>query len=278
VFKIKTGGKTTSIQVNITENDTNEQALNKLKDAINATKTGVTATVETDKETGKKQLVLRSDKTGTDHAFEVEDETGNAMAAAGVIQATRQASNASYSINGGPVKTSQSNIIELEPGKVTATLMETTADDVVIRVQPDADRIVSDVKELVTNYNRMIGQLKAAGGYLSPSIQRSLDNLVNSSAYEQIGIYRNADGTLRLAEDQLLGSLSSRYEMAANTIGGRYGLADRIASAAERYNTVPPSSLLNTKTHQMQQLLLYQSSMQMVMSGQFSGWIVNLLY
>jgi flagellar capping protein FliD len=278
VFNLNVGGKKTKIQVDISENDTNEQALTKIRNAVNAAKTGVTASIETDKDTGKLQLVLRSDKTGTDSAFEVEDEVGGAMAATGVTEVAQQAANASYSVNGGPVKTSQSNTIELEDGKLTATLLAASAEAVNIQVKPDQDKIVSDVKDLVASYNKMIGRLKEAGGYLHPSIQRSLDSLVRSSAYEQIGIHRNADGTLRVSEDQLRSSLDSRFEMTKNLISGKYGLADRLASAAERYNEVPPSSLLNMKTRQVQQLAIYESSMQMVMTGGFSGWFFNMLY
>jgi len=63
--------------------------LNKLKDAVNAVKMGVTASIVTDDKTGNKKLELSSDKTGADQAFEVEDVTGNAMSATGVMNATK---------------------------------------------------------------------------------------------------------------------------------------------------------------------------------------------
>jgi hypothetical protein len=80
-FNITIGGKTTKVSAVISDNDTNAQALTKLRDAVHAAKTGVTAGIVTDDKTGNKKLELSSDKTGADQAFEVEDITGNAMSA-----------------------------------------------------------------------------------------------------------------------------------------------------------------------------------------------------
>jgi flagellar hook-associated protein 2 len=59
---------------------------------------------------------------------------------------------------------------------------------------------------------------------------------------------------------------------------GNYGLADRLSSTAERYNEAPASSLLNSKSRQVQQFAIYESSMQIAMPMQASGWVLNLLY
>lgn len=277
-FNITIGGKTTKVSAIFSDSDTNDQALTKLKDAVNAAKTGVTASIVTDDRTGNKKLELSSDKTGTDQAFEVEDVTGNAMSATGVTNATQLASNASYSVNGGPTQTSQSNSIDLEKGKVTAKLTASSTEAVSIQVKPDNDKVLSQVKDLVSSYNAMYGRLKEAGGTMNSSIRKSMDSLVGSSSYERIGIHRNGDGTLKLDEEQLKRSLNSNFEQTTKAISGNFGLADRLSSAAERYNEVPASSMLNAKTRQLQQFAMYQSSMQMVMPMQASGWVVNMLY
>lgn len=277
-FNITIGGKTTKVSVFIYADDTNDQALTKLKNAINSAKTGVTASIVTDQQSGMKRLELTSDKTGTDNAFQVEDVTGNAMSATGVTNATRQAANASYSVNGGPTRISQSNTVELEQGKVTASLLAVTDEAVSIEVKPDTGRIISQVKDLVASYNEMYKRLRAADGIMSPSVRRSMDSIVGSAVYERIGISRNVDGTLRLDEKQLEKSLDTNFEYTAKLIGGNLGLADRLSAAAERYNSVPASSLLNQKARQVQQFALYQASLQLVMPPQTSGWMFNLLY
>jgi flagellar hook-associated protein 2 len=111
----------------------------------------------------------------------------------------------------------------------------------------------------------------------NPCIKR-IESLVSSSTYERIGIHRKGDGTLKLDEEQLKKSLSSNFEQTTKAISGNYGLAYRLSSAAERYNEVPASSLLNSKARQVQQFAMYQSSMQMAMPTQASGWIVNSFY
>ncbi len=277
-FNITIGGNTTKVSAVISNKDTNDQALTKLKDAVNAAKTGVTASIITDDKTGNKKLELSSYKTGEDQAFEVEDVTGNAMSATGVKNATQLASSASYSVNGGATKTSQSNTIDLEKGKATATLKALAMEAVKIQIKPDEDKVIAQVKDLVSSYNTMHDRLKEAGGVMNSSVRRSMESLVNSSTYERIGIHRNGDGTLKLDEEQLKKSLSSKFEQTTKAISGSYGLADRLSSSAERYNKVPASNLLNSKARQMQQFAMYQSSMQMAMPSQASGWIVNLLY
>lgn len=277
-FNITIGGKTTKVSAVISDIDTNDQALTKLKDAVNAEKTGVTASIVTDDKTGNKKLILSSDKTGADQAFEVEDVTGNAMSATGVKNATQLASNASYSVNGGATQTSQSNTIDLEKGKATATLVAPSMQAVKIQIKPDEDKVIAQVKYLVSSYNTMHDRLKEAHGVMNSSVRKSMESLVSSSTYERIGIHRNGDGTLKLDEEQLKKSLSSNFEQTTKAMSGNYGLADRLSSAAERYNEVPASSLLNSKARQVQQFAMYQSSMQMAMPTQASGWVVNSLY
>jgi len=278
-FNITIGGKTTKVSAAIAAGDTNEQALIKLRDAINKANTGVKASIITDEQSGqKKKLELMSDKTGTDHAFEVEDVTGNAMSATGVTNATEQASNASYSINGADTQTSQSNSIVLEKGKVTATLAAPTTEEVTIEVKPDSDKIISQVKGLVESYNTMYSRLKEAGGVMDPSVRRGLDSVFSSSAYERFGITRNTDGTLKLHEEQLRHSLSANFEQTSRAIGGRYGLAERLSAAADRFNQVPAISLLNQQARQVQQLAIYQQSMQLALATPATGWFLNMLY
>jgi flagellar hook-associated protein 2 len=277
-FNITIGGKTTKVSAVISENDSNDQALSMLKDAVNVAQTGVTAAIITDKDTGNIKLELRSDKTGTDQAFEVEDISGNAMSATGVNNTMQQASNASYSVNGGEIQTSQSNTIDLEKGKVTATLVTSSMETVSIQVKPDHDKVISQVKDLVSSYNVMYSRLKEAGGVMDSSIRKSMDSLVGSLTYERIGIRRNGDGTLKLDEEQLEKRLSLNFDQTTKAIGGKFGLADRLSSAADRLNEVPASSLLSHKARQAQQFAIYQSSMQMAMSTHASGWFLNMLY
>lgn len=277
-FTIALGGKTTKLSVVIAEHDTNDQALSKLQEAINAAKTGITATMLPDADTGHLKLELCSDHTGTDQAFKVEDVIGNAMSATGVRNVTQIASNASYSVNGGAIQTSQSNTIELEKDKVTVTLLAPSMETVRIQVNPNVDKIISQVSELISSYNAMVGRLTEAGGILNPSIRKSLDFLVDSPTYEQLGLYRDGDGLLQLDEEQFKKNLSLNFDQTTRAISSHVGLAYRLASAMERFNTVPASSLMNQTARQLQQFAIYQSSIQITMPTYGSGLFVNMLF
>jgi len=277
-FNITTGGKTMEVAVFISDNDTNDQALAKLKDAIHAAKMGITASRVTDDKTGNKKLELNSNKTGEDQAFEVEDVAGNAMSSTGIKHAVQLASNTSYSVNGGATQTSQSNTIDLEKGKAAATLMAISSEAANIQIKPDEDKVIAQVKDLVSSYNTMHDRLKEASGVMNSFVRKSMESIVNSSVYERIGIHRSGDGTLKLDEEQLMMSLNANFEQTSKTIGGNYGLAERLLTATGRYNEVPASSLLNAKALQVQQFTMYQSSMQIAMFTQANGWIVNSFY
>lgn len=260
-FKISIGGKSTTVTAFVSPTDSNERSLTKLKDAINDAKTGVTASLVTESGTGRMKLELKSDETGTDQAFDIEDVAGNAVAATGIGSVTTASSNASYSVNGGAAQSSQSNEIELEKGKVRATLLAPTAEGVAIDVRPDSDEAVGQVKRLLSSFNAMHARGEDAAGYLHPAINRNLDSIVRSSDYGDIGIRRNADGTLKLDEQRLRDSLSSDYERTSRAIGGSNGLADRLSKTASRYEQMPASGMLNAKAQELQQFARYQASL-----------------
>jgi flagellar hook-associated protein 2 len=274
-FKINIGGKSTTITSHISTNDTNEQALTKLKNSINEAKTGVTASIFTDKNTGNSSLELKSDKTGTDQQFKVTDEVGNAAAMTGITTMTTAASNAAYSVNGEAIQSSQSNVIELERGKVTATLLKPSMEAIDIKVRPDEKKAVEQVGQLISSYNAMHDRLKEAGGYMNPSVKRSVESAVNTSTYEQMGIKMNGDGTLKLDESKFKQSLSDKYEQTNRTLTGNNGLARNLEKTTDRFNDVSANSLLNQKVQAMQQFAAYQSSMQVYLQIPKTGLVVN---
>ncbi|QMV41195.1 flagellar filament capping protein FliD [Cohnella cholangitidis] len=241
-FKIAFGDKATSITAHISATDTNEQALYKLRNAINDAKAGVTASVAVDSETGNARLVLKGDRTGTEQAYAVEDEAGNAAASTGMSNVTSAAANASYTVNGGEIRTSQTNAVELEKGKVTATLVKSSADAIDIEVRPDAKKAVEQVGELISSYNAMRDKLNEAGKYISPAVKASLDKAASSYSNEAIGIRQNADGTLRLDEAAFEKSLNANFGQASKSIGGRGGLADRLLKRRNASTMPPPAA------------------------------------
>ncbi|TFE23311.1 flagellar filament capping protein FliD [Cohnella luojiensis] len=169
----------------------------------------------------------------------------------------------------------QSKIIVLEKGEVTAALLKAVPEPVEISVRPDEDKTVEQVGKLIAGYNEMHSRLNKAGGYLSPLVKRSLENAVSSSAYEQIGIRMNGDGTLELDGEKLIESLSLNDEQTRKALTGNNGLAKSLEKATDRFNDVSASSLLNRNKLAMQQFATYQSSMQVSLQIPSKGLLVN---
>ncbi|RED55479.1 flagellin hook IN motif-containing protein [Cohnella lupini] len=275
-FKLTIGGKSSTITSNISSTDTNEQALTKLRNAINDAKTGVTAVIVSDSNAGTRRLELRSDATGAGSRFEIADEVGDAAAKSGIVSATTTASDAEYSVNGGATQTSGSNMIELEKGKASATLLKPTTDAVEVRIRPDEGQVTKQIGKLVSDYNAMQERLSEAGGYLSPAVKRSFDHSIDSNSFEQIGIVgRNSDGSLRFDATKLSASLELNFERTSKALAGFNGLAQSLEKATARFNDIPASSLLNKQMRDMQQFASYQASMQQVLQIPAKGLLLN---
>ncbi|WP_372630367.1 flagellar filament capping protein FliD [Cohnella sp.] len=274
-LKLSIGGREATVTSEILSSDTNEQALNKIRDAINGARAGVTAKLVTDGPGGTARLELSGDRTGTDNAFAVTDESGHAAAWSGIAEATSAATNASYSLNGGGAQTSQSNVVELEKGKATATLLRTTNEAVAVDVRADGKKALEQANKLVDTYNETIGRLKDAAGYLNPLIRKSFEETASETAYGTVGIRRNGDGTLRVDEKAFQASLSADPERSARTVGG---IARALEKEASRFRDVPASALLNKPMMALQQFAAYQATMESYLQIPTTGLLVNSFF
>ncbi|WP_373231113.1 flagellar filament capping protein FliD [Cohnella sp.] len=151
-----------------------------------------------------------------------------------------------------------------------------STDAIEIKVQPDEKKAVDQVKRLIFNYNAMHDRLKEAGDYMSPSVKRSLENTVNSSSYDQIGIQKNGDGTLKLDESKFKKSLSENYEQTSRALTASNGLAKSLEKETDRFNEMTASSLLNLQA--LQPYATYQSSMQSNMRFPATGLLINDIF
>lgn len=97
---------------------------------------------------GADQLVLTSRTTGTATAL-------SASAANLTLQSTRAASDAKYTINGGPEQTSATNVVSNAIAGVEFTLKSPTTGTTVNVSTPDVDRtaIKDKLKAFITSYN-----------------------------------------------------------------------------------------------------------------------------
>lgn len=274
-FSITLGSKTTNVSVNIMSSDTNEQALNKVKQAINSSKSGVNASVIRDTETGTVRLELQSAKTGTDNAFTISDVSGNTVAATGVGSATTTAANASYRVNGGTVATSQSNDIMLDNGKLTATLLKTTVDPATLSVKPDTANMVKSLKSLISTYNEFSDSIHEHASLLNRAGIQKFQNAITAFEKMELGISKNNDGSLKLDEEQFKHNIETRFDRMNELISGPRGVAAKLHQAASFFQSTPAEALLNKSYLDFQKFSLYQPSFMQIPQYPMTGLFYN---
>lgn len=216
-------------------NDSNN-SLTGIRDAINAQKKGVTASIINDGSGLPYRLVLTSDKTGTDSTVSVQfgsdpdkggaltglfgayNEVGNPTG----IRQTVAASNAQLTVNGVAI-ISQSNTVEGALQGVTLTVSATGGPQT-LTIERDVDSIKSAITGFVDAYNSLAGTMasltsynaetKVAGDLLGDSTLRSVQSRLRSlmtSAVEgdgytllsQVGVSLQVDGKFKVDNDKL---------------------------------------------------------------------------
>ncbi len=170
LFKIKSGTTERNISLVINSTDTNKTAFAKLASAINKSDAGVKASVATGSD-NRLYFSLESSKTGSKNAFSLTDLQGNAISATGTGTVKNKAQDAVYSIDGKQV-VSSSNTINLDNGKVLATLKKAGDTEVSLNVVSDTEN--SSLPDYYTYINEML----SSGNYGSNLIRGSMVDML----------------------------------------------------------------------------------------------------
>lgn len=161
-----------------------EQALDQLRQKINASGLDVTASlITTDDSQGIKRLVITSNKTGTANSISIDDENNQFE-----FEDSVKAEDAIFKVNGVEIKSSSNEISEVIPG-LSLTLMK--AGETTIHVQRDVDKIVEKVEAFVKAYNDVISTVKSNLGkeksLQGDSTLRTLESHLNNLINRQVG-------------------------------------------------------------------------------------------
>jgi flagellar hook-associated protein 2 len=223
------------------------ESLAQLRDKINASNSGVVASVLTDASGAR--LVLRSAATGEANGFRVgvTDTDGNnldgiglsALAfdpSAGILTMAQAlaAANASASLNGLPIA-SESNTLSNVLDGITLTLGKVTTAPVLVEAKPDKDAIRKALDSFVTAYNdlnKLVAEQtkydaasKTAGvlqgDSAAVSIRAQMRSLLGSSSgasavfarLADVGFDVQRDGSIKLDETKLNNGLANLGEM-----------------------------------------------------------------
>ena len=223
------------------------ESLAQLRDKINASNSGVVASVLTDASGAR--LVLRSAATGEANGFRVgvTDTDGNnfdgvglsALAfdpSAGILTMAQAlaAANAAASLNGLPIA-SESNTLSNVLDGMTLTLGKVTTAPVLVEAKPDKESIRKALDSFVTAYNdlnKLVAEQtkydaasKTAGvlqgDSAAVSIRSQMRSLLGSSSgasamftrLAEVGFDVQTDGSIKLNETKLANGLANLGEM-----------------------------------------------------------------
>jgi flagellar hook-associated protein 2 len=250
------------------------ESLAQLRDKINASNSGVTASVLTDASGAR--LVLRSSATGEANGFRigVNDSDGNnsngvglsALAfdpSAGILTMAQAlaAANASASLNGLPISSASNTLSEVLDG-ITLTLGKVTTAPVLVNAKQDDASIRKALDTFTTAYNDLnklvVEQTKYDAGSKTAgvlqgdsaalSMRAQMRALLGTSSgastmftrLAEVGFDVQSDGSIKINESKLANGLANLGEMKklfANNdivVPANNGIATRLRTMADQ--------------------------------------------
>ena len=262
-----TVGSGKDFNVAVEDGDTLED----LRDAINAQKGGVTASIVNDGSDTPYRLVLSSDATGTDSQITIDGDTDaldvafgfNSTAADGTpgtdgMEQKVSAQDAELTVNGISI-TSQSNTVEEALQGVTFNLTSTTESAETLSVSKDTASMTKAVKAFVDAYNSFQStadnltsydsESDTAGTLLGNSTMRSIESRLRSvlsysdsegtfSMLSDLGIERQLDGTLKVDDDKLSDAITSDSDAVSQFFSGADGKNGLVANIDETMGSI----------------------------------------
>ena len=227
----KTPGKTSTISV--AEGATAEE----IRDAINAAKAGVSATVISGKD--GKRLALVGDAAGSDQSITLTTSGGMNLA----MDDTQSATGSAFKLNGIEV-TGTTNTVSTAIDGMTLTLLKKTEEGkgTTISVTNDTSSLSSTIDSFVKAYNDFNRQASSLGSYDQKTkvagtlngdsglrmAQNVLRDAINKAPQEvadgrfkrlsDIGIETQKDGSLQINRDKLNKAVKDDIEGVANLV------------------------------------------------------------
>ena len=237
-----------------------ETGLTVLRDKINGSNSGVTATIITDASGAR--LSLRSRDTGTENAFRISvteaADDGNpstglsalaydATQSNSPMQRSTSAANAELTINGIGVSSASNTLSNLVDG-LTLTLHKTTSSEINVTVRPDTASIKTAVTDFAAAFNTLASFIASQTAYNADTksggsmqgdqatlaLQSQLRAVINQSSSASSSWSRLSEIGLSLKTDGTFGTDNTKLDNALGNLGEmKKLLASDGASAAE---------------------------------------------
>ncbi len=226
--------------------DPGSTSLQGIRDAINAAKIGVTASIVNDGSAAPNRLVLSSDAIGVSTSMRITVRDGNAALAnllshdpSGTkkLSEITPASNASLTVDGIPVSKDSNSINDVIQG-VTLNLLRPGDAPATLDVSRDTGAVKTSVEEFVKSYNelkKVITELTAyneatkkgaalQGDSAMRSLESQIDTLLSTplntpagslNTLSQIGVSKQANGTLALDSAKFDKAMETKFSEVA---------------------------------------------------------------
>lgn len=255
-FDLNTNTTSYEFQFNVTEDNTNEEVLNKLRKLINNANIGLQAELVSDAHRTSKALRIESRQTGLDegetYLFDIipsrDRESQEAMHQLGIDEITSPAENSSFLLNGTP-HTSYSNTFTVNNMfAVTLNGVSQPGRPATVGFKPSTDAVADNIETLVGAYNGIIDTAHRYAGR-----QESSDKLLKDMSsitkgftrdFSQIGLNREEDSTLSVDRPALTSAISSPY--AAHTFEVLNRFRDVLGKKADQASIDPMNYVSRT--------------------------------
>ena len=240
--------------------DSSNNSLQGIRDAINAARMGVTATIVNDGSGTPYRLALSSDNNGASNSMKITvtgDATVSSLLAhdpAGTqnLSETVTAQNANFKVNGVSVSKPSNTVSDVIQG-VTLTLSKTTTSPATLTVARDTASISSAISGFVKAYNDLASTLKNISAYdpatqkgailqgdsTVRSLQSQLRNMLSTSVtgtagtlttLSDVGVSFQKDGTLALNQSKLDSAIANHFSDIASLFASVGKASDSLVS------------------------------------------------
>ncbi|CAH1903604.1 Flagellar hook-associated protein 2 [Candidatus Nitrotoga sp. HW29] len=257
------GNATKSITIDSTNN-----SLQGIRDAINAGKMGVTATIINDGSGTPYRLALSSDNNGVNNSLKIsvagDTAVSNLLAndPAGIQQLaeTVTAQNANFKVNGVTVSKNSNTVFDVIPG-VTLNLNKITTSATSLTIVRDTAAISNSISGFVKAYNDLSATLTTVSAYnpasktgallqgdstvrsLQSQLRAALTTTITGTSgalttLSQVGVSFQKDGSLALDNAKLGNAIANNF----NDIAGLFAAVGNATDSLVSFNSASSST------------------------------------
>jgi flagellar hook-associated protein 2 len=250
--------------------DSSNNSLQGIRDAINAAKIGVKASLVNDGSGTPYRLTLAADSAGAANSMKISvdgDATIGSLLAhdpAGTqnLNQTVAAQNASLKVNGIAVSKASNSVSDVIAG-VTLNLIKVTESPQTLTVARDTSSITASINSFVKAYNDLAGTLKNLSAYDAASkkgailqgdatvrsLQNQLRGILGSSVagtpgnlktLSSIGVSFQLDGTLAVDSARLNDAMTNNFDEIASLFATVGRSSDSLVSFSSAGSSVKP--------------------------------------